>query len=366
MRRPGWRERSVAIGVALLACHAGGDALGSGRPTTSSGLPTAVAAYTTPTSPTSPPTTPPPTTPPPSPPPQSSPPVGSQPSDENGRPKKPRNDNWLPVAAVVGVVAIALIHKALTREKAPESADDSATQGQDAVEELKRSGPTFAARFNMSAFNIRALVRGGWPVVIDYELGKPGAVELKISARGIDEVYTFDLSRFDSGRHMVKFIIPADVFGGELRPALVAVTAIDAQRKNTLDNFRIHGMGIGPRAVGSVAIDQVTFGPPRIRTAQSETAAYQFHSLNNFGNTSVEFMKIEPSKDGSRQSQVGDASLGPVRKNQWIGDIERRAWNGKTAQKEVSTGRHKLRVRVWDVAGDWVAAWSDSQVIVAK
>ena len=280
--------------------------------------------------------------------------------------------DWLPVAIAAGAVALAAISNSMAKEKGPEGqspeAPDSGTEPPepDLVSSLAQSGPLFATTFNMSAFNVRGLVRGGWPIILDYELGTPSLVELTLSARGLSEVYTYDLSRFGIGRRSIQFRIPAELFGDQVRPALIAVTATDVERRQTVPDFRVHALGIGPRAIGSVAIDRVEFRPPSIRVLRQEQAAYRFFSHSNFSNLSAEFVKVENSADGIHHYFVHNQFLGGARKDQWVGDPERRGWDGRDKAKRVSSGPHKLQVRAWDQQGDWIAAWSYSLVKVSQ
>jgi len=160
--------------------------------------------------------------------------------------------------------------------------------------------------------------------------------------------------------------VPQEI-GAEPRPALIAVTATEMDGQTTLPGFKVYGLGAGARAVGSVAIDHVLFQPPSIRARKGQTAAYRFFSHSDFGNASVEFMRVSRATDGSRLEYVNDQLIDAgVRKDQWIGDPERREWNGTDGDNRVSPGPHKLRVRAWDYAGDWVTAWSDSVVTVRE
>jgi hypothetical protein len=279
----------------------------------------------------------------------------------------PVRDRRNPVpAALAGIVALVVISQALHAETRPQDSQ-SAPEGRDPrlVEDLLKSGPQLAPAFNMSAFAVRGLVRGGWPLVVDFEQRLPGEVKLRVSARGAPEIYTYRLGRDQVGRRRIQLPLPAEL-GESPTPALIAVMATDPQDGSTLPAFEVYGLGAGPRAVGSVAIDQVLFQPPRIRVTRNETAAYRFFSHSDFNHASVEFMRTDNSPDGTRYFLVNSEALRDgVRRDQWIGEQERRDWRGLDGQNQVSSGPHKLQVRVWDHAGDWVTAWSHSSVTVA-
>jgi hypothetical protein len=220
----------------------------------------------------------------------------------------------------------------------------------------------------MSAMPIQAVVKGGWPLVIDFEQRSPGRVNLQVSAEGAD-IITYRLDSYGLGRHLVQFQLPQEVLGNELRPALIGITAAtDAQSRDTLRDFRLYGLGAGPRAVGSVAIEKVGFEPPRVNPASGQTAKYRFFSKSDFKRVSAEFMRVFDRADGSQLIYVTEQPITQgVRSEQWVGMPQPLAWNGRDQQNQLSGGFHLLQVRVWDdQRGDWVAAWSETKVLILE
>ena len=272
--------------------------------------------------------------------------------------------------AVAGIAAIAVIGALLARERQRAS---QPAPGQLPPDELTarllRDGPSFATEFNMSAFAVRGFVRGGWPMLIDFQQRSPGTARLRISARDLPEIFTYELSEICPAprRCLIRFELPREIFGDNLQPAVIAAIATNEQGRQTQPDFAVYALGAGPRAVGSVAIDQVAFGPPTIRVTAQQAALYRFFSHSDFSNTAVEFWKVQSRDDGSKHSFVDDRFIdGGVHKNQWIGLDERKEWNGLVKGQQVSSGRHKVQVRAWDRVGDWVTAWSDSMVLVGQ
>jgi len=263
-------------------------------------------------------------------------------------------------AILAGAVALVMIGSLLSQYKSQAAESDP-----DMANEWARRGPELAPQFNSSAFALRAAVRGGWPLVIDYAHGGPGQVELQISVRGSGEVLTFPLPRLDGGRHIIRFQLPPWL-GDDIGDAIIAVTARGGSAgTETLPDFRIFGLGAGPEAVGSVAIDRLSFGPPGIHVSQREAARYRFFSRSDFDSLSVEFFRVTDAGDGSRHQFVAQQLLGEgVRPDHWVGLNEVRQWDGRGAADRASLGRHRLQVRAWDADGDWVCAWSDSFVNV--
>jgi hypothetical protein len=271
---------------------------------------------------------------------------------------------------VVGAVAVVAIGALLARERRPASQPGPNLPPPDEVaDRLLKEGPQLASQFNMSAFAVRGFVRGGWPMLIDFEQRGAGTAQLRISARDLPEVFTYDLSQAcpQPRRCLIQFRLPVEIFGDQLRPAVIAAIATDDGGQQTLPGFVVYALGAGPRAIGSVAVDQVTFGPAAIRVADKQSALYRFYSHSDFGNASVEFWKVESRTDGSKHSFVDDRSVdGGIHKDQWIGLNERKEWDGLTKEQNVSSGRHKVQVRAWDRVGDWVTSWSDSMVLVNR
>lgn len=265
--------------------------------------------------------------------------------------------NWVIPAIIVGAAALFAIGKALAEEKTEQRDDGEATRA------LLRDGPQLAAQFNGSAFGVRGLVRGGWPVVVDYAQHRPGRVLLRIAIPGAETV-TYRLDKFGLGRHLLRFELPP-FLGDRLQPAVIALTAADLDSgRETIDGFSVHGLGIGPRAVGSVAVDRLEFDPGLMRPARGETAGYAFHSRSDFDHAAVEFMQVTQSPDGMRKRYVKGQRIGPVQREHRIESGPAQRWDGRDEDARLSAGSHQLQVRVWDEGGDWVGAWSESLVLV--
>jgi len=271
---------------------------------------------------------------------------------------------WVGPAVVAGVAAIGLVGAMMQAESKHQTTDPS-RMPRDPVGDLLENGPRLPTLFNTSAFAIRGLVRGGWPIVVDYETRSRGAVKLQVSASGTD-IITFDLTKFGPGRHELKFFLPSQL-GGRLKPGLVALFATTPNGTGTLPDFRVYGVGVGPKAVGSVGIDQLAFDPSSIRTGRSQTAGYRFYSRSEFPHVAVEFFRVTGRRDGRANERVDSDTLrGGVRRNQWVDDPDRYYWDGVDRFGRVSQGDHTLQVRAWAGSGDWVGAWSKSLLTVRR
>lgn len=283
-------------------------------------------------------------------------PTSNRPPQIPERPRGGGGDGGVIGAAVGGAILLGgLAWWLFNREPSLKPPD------QKLVDQLKAKGPELAPAFLLYGFSIKGLVKGNWPMVMDFSLDSPGLVQVAISAQGAPEVYTFTLSQNQLGRRQMKWDLPEEL-GDELRPALITVTATGGASADR--EFDIIGLGVGPRAVGSVAIDQVLFSPDGIRISNGDTAVYRFFSHSDFENASAEFRRLG---NGSSYVLVNSQNIdGGVAANHWVGEAERRAWDGLDTSHQASQGIHRLLIRTWHTEGDWVTALSDATVDVSR
>lgn len=276
------------------------------------------------------------------------------------------NDNWIIGVIGVALAAVAVKHFLDSRPK---------------PEQLARDGPQFADTYNMSHLAVHGFVKGGWPMLVDYQPEPGSRVWVEVSAPG-RRTFTRQLVADSPERRLAIFQLPDDLGGEPQAGSFVVRATRNAKRSGSfLDEvqqpgddpapLRIFAIGAGPRAVGSVAIDQVQFGPPAIKVKQSERAAYSFHSRSNFDRVAVDVGRIG-RKDGiigveRVKSERMETGIG---RDRWIGKEEPgKTWDGKNGEGAVSRGEHLLMVRAWVGSvseGDWVAAQSDRTVAVAE
>lgn len=254
------------------------------------------------------------------------------------------------IGAGVGVLAGVLLGKALGgggNEK-PEKI-------------LSEKGPQFPGAFSMSAITVMAFVKGNWPFVIEYEMRQPGIALLSIVADGVAPF----IYQLDSRPGRQQFIIrqlPAR-FGDQVRPATYSIRALsNGPGELQPIYFRVFGLGAGPRAVGSVGIDQLRFGPASIHPKLKQKAMFGFHSRSDFDKVTAEFMRAAGGQEIVTSVVDKEDIKEPVRRNS---DILNKEWNAK----KVAPGPHMLQIRGWTSlknAGDWVVAWSPQIVGVEE
>ncbi|MGZ8269358.1 MAG: hypothetical protein ACXWUU_18080 [Burkholderiales bacterium] len=234
----------------------------------------------------------------------------------------------------------------------------------DAADGLVESGPQFPAAFSMNCAPVHGFLRGGWPVVIDYQTTGGSTAVLEIHTTASQEPYAVPLERADR-RRLVTFALP-QTYGDTPQVALYLVRA---ERQSAGGGVQLFGLGAGPGAVGSVAIDQVDFRPGNMRVSQKQRASYSFYSRSDFNRAVVEILRVQRSGGDITVTLARSTSLDVgVNRGTWVGKKEQMTWDGTDGGNRVSTGPHLLQVRAWltQDARDWVAAWSPGTVVVAE
>jgi|SoiMethySBSTD1v2_1073268.scaffolds.fasta_scaffold36407_3 hypothetical protein len=237
----------------------------------------------------------------------------------------------------------------------------------DASDMLLETGPQFPEQFSMSCAPVHGFVQGGWPVVVDYQTTGPTRAVLEVHGTATQQPHVVTLERAER-RTLVKLNLP-QTFGATPQIALYLVRA-EKQVANTPGGVQLFGLGAGPRAVGSVAIDQVDFGPSALRVSQKQRASYSFYSRSDFNRVVVEIVRVARAAGEIKVSLARSTPLDiTLTRGTWVGKKEPLTWDGMNGANRVSTGPHMLQVRAWlngQDARDWVAAWSPSAVVVAE
>ncbi len=226
---------------------------------------------------------------------------------------------------------------------------------------LSREGPKMPDEFSMSGLSIGAFVRADWPVVLDYYLPNGGALLVTVQSAALP-AFNYRL-RGDGRRRQVIFRLPR-YFPQKPTAGSYAIRVMRSAGGATPGAYlRLFGVGAGERAVGSVAIDQVTFAPGTIRPKNKEVANYGFHAHTLFDRVRAEFLKVVLAQ-GQLVSQLDDHhDINGVQPE----TASTYQWNGRG--KKISPGEHMLQVRAWESAlnkANWVIAWSADQVMVEE
>lgn len=242
--------------------------------------------------------------------------------------------------------------------------------------QIDKKGPQEPAVFSMSAFTVMGFAKGNWPIVVDYLLEQDSLLIFVIAPEGSEPIiYRLNGKK---GHWQNRLSLPAQL-GDQPIVAQYAIRALDDTAGQIgPSHLHVHGIAAGPKAVGSIGIDRVDFSPPAISTARGQKARYLFHSISDFKNVEVDFIRLALSNGQIIAARVGGKSVGGVSKNtQKDGDWDGKSDGGGQAAKSYSPelqqwlrapqGQHLVQVRGWWGAkdgGDWVTALSDDYVTV--
>jgi hypothetical protein len=241
---------------------------------------------------------------------------------------------------------------------------------------LDKQGPQLPPLFSMSSFAVMGFSRGNWPVAIDYVLEQDSLLLVIIAPEGEKPlIYRLDGKK---GHWLTRIQITPSV-GDQLRVSQYLVQTLDdSVGQVSLSHVHIHGIAAGPKAVGSIGIDQVNFAPGSIRLAQHQKAQFSYHSISDFDDTEVSFVRLAKSNAGDIvAAAVGGKPMGSIAQNH----VKNGDWDGsiktgdivKTFPPELQQwllaphGQHVLQVRAWlrkNHGGDFVTALSETIVAV--
>jgi len=236
-------------------------------------------------------------------------------------------------------------------------------------EHFGKNGPEVPKQLDMSSFAVKGLVGPNWPVVLDFMLDSPGSAQIEITAADKHHMQA-TLTNPPNRRAYGIFRIPPN-FGTKVQTAVFQVRSVAAAATTTpaaagagtraaAPGLRVYGMGAGERAVGSVAIDQLTFQPAIIHPKAKEVATFGFHAHSAFNGVRAEFIFTTLYNGHILVELDQEQKLSPIPE----GERAQGTWEGKG-----KTGQHMLQVRAWrglENGGDWVVAWSPDIVDVVK
>jgi hypothetical protein len=221
-----------------------------------------------------------------------------------------------------------------------------------------------AASYNTGTFWVRGFAQDEWPIVLDYK-PQPHTQTTLYVAFDKDKVWSVVIdSNGLAGEHTQLVVLPRTGWAKKkARPAtyyLRCMTIDGMGRPIAPAPIDVYGIGGGPRAVGSVAIEQLTFGPPTMQTGA--TAAFGYHAESPFDHTRTEVLRYAMEGQTIRLTQVMAENAPDVSVGTHGGQ-----WNGRDqGTGQVSKGAHRFQVRGWFTSDDlsWVGAVAPSQVTI--
>ena len=270
--------------------------------------------------------------------------------------KGKHNDDLWKIA--LAIVIVGVIGYLLSRTKFSSGKDQALDQT------LLENGPELPVSYPDGSFSVRGFTRDNWPIVLDFE-PQPGTVtQLEVTV--------------GNGRHATKQTIVLDPDGSRGRqlmkiemppvgapvptPATYFVSSVPIASLDTdhpasvrATPLQIYGIGGGPHAVGSVAIEQVQFA------RASSGARFSYFAKSEFSQARAQVQQFRRSGDRSEIVPIFDLRQSNLSIGRQVG-----AWPGTAAGSPVpSHGAHRLQVTGWFTTDDrsWVAAIAPDLVI---
>ena len=265
----------------------------------------------------------------------------------------------------------------------------------DPVEQKKvlvRRGPRLPVAYTASDLSMRVLVKGGWPIILEYGLA---AEELAIMSIQVADRRPFLVKLPPSPRNTINLHVPR-VGSDEIIVAKVRIkTAADT------DDFRLYGFGMGEKATGALrqitadlprftlAMNNVDDGlasnpsllrlltpqagsslslsvtlPAKLKVKQKPEQRIEFSCTSNsdFSDGRFEWWRVR-GLDWEKVWQHGSGSLSrnQPRSQKWNGIIR--------SVKDVSIGTHALHFNAWQKSGsehEWVTARTNPELEVIE
>lgn len=222
---------------------------------------------------------------------------------------------------------------------------------------LSELGPVFPAAFSMSSFSVEGLVKGKWPIAVEYELEAGSTAEITVTTNNGRRAFPISLPPTNGERRELKAQLP-EAFGQVPQLGVVSFRALkNGPEPRKPARFFLYGLGVGDKAVGSMVIVKLRVQPGSIRPKLKEKASYSFRSLSDFNKVAAEFSLATVESDGSTRAQLAysEGFKNGVRGGQSVEGN----WDGKNDKGKISPGPHQFHVRAWrDLrnGGDWAFA----------
>jgi len=220
--------------------------------------------------------------------------------------------------------------------------------------------------YALSTYSMQALVRGGWPMVVDFALQRAGTLWIEINCAKV-EPFVYRVDDPVGTKQQIIFNLPS-TFGEEVKVASITVRAHETAmtgRESRPVPLWLYGIGAGHNAVHSMALERVVFGPRTVRTTPDANASYGFHSRTDFNQVTAQFYRLLHTSRGIEAYLVKQVPRGIVTRDSQVTG----AWNCKNTKGHVSLGLHQFHVKAWRAlsnGGDWTFACASEAVNIRK
>jgi hypothetical protein len=217
--------------------------------------------------------------------------------------------------------------------------------------------------FRRDGVDGKAVVRGGWPFVVAYQLEQPGHLLLTITPkRGAAKSYHFpEAGTAPAGSRQEDVIRLSKDLGDAVQEGSLSLRAYAGDNEDQPVPFKIYGLGAGDQAVGSMTVVNVRFLPSEIDVKHGQPAKYSFEVRRSFNQARVRIDRLDDSTGVPTRIFSKDVKPTPSQ-----GQISTGSWDGRDDKKHLSAGLHRLQVSAWfgPDRGDWNTALSETMVRV--
>lgn len=217
--------------------------------------------------------------------------------------------------------------------------------------------------FRRDGVDGKAVVRGGWPFVVAYELEQPGHLRLTITPKsGAVTSYRIpEVGIAPAGSRREDVVRLSKDLGKAIQEGNLSLRAYAGDSEGQPVPFKIYGLGAGDEAVGSMTVVNVRFLPSEIDAKHGQPAKYSFEVLRSFNQARVEIDRLDDSTGAPTRIFSTDVKPTPIR-----GRVSTGPWDGRDDKNKKSAGLHRLQVYAWfgPDKGAWNAALSETMVRV--
>ena len=212
------------------------------------------------------------------------------------------------------------------------------------AQSLVAAGPSTGGYPNPQYFAVSGFIQSGWPIVVSYQVPPASVATLSINPKygtGYPQVIQLPPSP-DNSPQYYKFV--ADIGGSGERVGIADFTITARDPSGNQAPVAILGFGAGPRAVGSVAIEDIKYDPPSVTRPQGNEQlilTYTYFLKNNWDRVSEDLWR--DCKKLFCEWSHPRRPYRPAMQGQQV-------WQWPV-KRDTKRGRYHLSVRAWHTCG---------------
>jgi hypothetical protein len=224
-------------------------------------------------------------------------------------------------------------------------------------QELDATGPRFPELQKVGHYQVQGYAAPGWPFAVDLETEPGTRTWLEVRYQGNKQKQVVDLTLPDGGRRMEVIRLPGAPGSVGIARYSIRSGLPRGRHKPLYRPMKIHGIGAGPNAVGSLYVSVTRFGPEQ--ASGPANVIWAVSAERKFQKSLIEVLRV-PTKKKGKYTLV---SQGPIE----LG-LRLRAngsWGTVPMKAAVSPGIYEMQVRAWQMGGDggdWTGAYAPKPV----